>query len=726
MRARLKCPTGRWTTYYFAFEGSYNTRITYSKILQALSDYNIKVERLTQLKILERREPDLWNWIDNVKVKSAGALSDLQNNSIYLPFQVRYQLEVCLSHGYLNEHNISRAFLERLTSLDASAARNLLEKVADAKTRVFEPMEIFGRFGLSGPSQRTIPRYCTYTRAATVTPSMIYYASPTVEISNRVIRQYQEFEDRFMRVKFTDEKSRGRINAQDDDSQDEVFTRIKRTMTNGITIGDRHFEFLAFGNSQFREHGAYFFASTDQVSAADIRAWMGDFSHIRTVAKWAARLGQCFSTTRAITGTRVKVLTIPDVKRNNYTFTDGVGKISPFLAQMIAGEFNLPAAFDDPPSLFQFRLGGCKGVLAVAPDARHQEVYIRKSQYKFPAKHEGLEIIRTSSFAAATLNRQIIIVLSTLGVEDEVFTSKLHAMLAELRQAVSDEKVALRYLQKYVDLNQMTLTVAGMILDGFMAAQEPFLMSILQLWRAWNIKYLKEKARILIDKGAFVLGCVDETATLRGYYESQDHSPATYPQIFLQVPNTNVRGQYTIITGTCILARNPSLHPGDVRIVEAVDVPQLHHLKNVVVFPQTGDRDVANMCSGGDLDGDDYLVMWDEELMPAEINHAAMNYEAQKPVVLDREVTVGDITSFFVLYMKNDKLGAIANAHLAHADNSESGVKDEKCRSFAEDCTGIKALLTEDRSSTCSAALGCGRLSKIRHSRSHDARPASA
>jgi len=74
----------------------------------------------------------------------------------------------------------------------------------------------------------------------------------------------------------------------------EVFTRVKAALDHGITIGDRKFEFLAFGNSQIREHGAYFFASTDHLSAADIRAWMGSFKEIRIVAKHAARLGQCF------------------------------------------------------------------------------------------------------------------------------------------------------------------------------------------------------------------------------------------------------------------------------------------------------------------------------------------------------------------------------------------------------------------------------------------------
>ena len=678
--------SGRWKTYRFIFRPTGNDRDAYSLIRQALKDYNCTVKTIENFRVLSREDANIWKWIDlqHGKDDDAAVLQALDSEWIHLPFSIRYQMEVCLSHGYLNEHNITKDFVNRLASMDTQSARAILERVADAKLRYYDPMLIFNLNVRKTALNKQIPNYCTLVRAASITPSMIYYETPLVETSNRIIRQYVELEDRFLRVKFTDEKSHGRINSQSDNSFDEVFTRIKRAMNNGITLGERKYEFLAFGNSQFREHGAYFFAPTNYLSTNDIRQWMGDFSGIRTVSKWAARLGQCFSTTRAINGTRVTVRTIEDIKHGKYNFTDGVGKISHFLAQMIAAEFGLPNAYNDPPSLFQFRLGGCKGILVLAPEAKKQEIYIRRSQYKFPAKHEGLEIVRYSSFAASMLNRQIILVLSMLGVPDEVFKAKLQNMLSDLKKSLSDSSVALRMLHKNIDFNQMTLVLASMILDGFMTFREPFLMSLLELWRAWNIKYLKEKARIWIDKGAFLLGCVDETATLRGHDErsrpKSAHDLKALPEIFVQVSTPQTKGAYEVIKGTCLLARNPSLHPGDIRVVNAVDVPSLHHLKDVIVLPQKGDRDVANMCSGGDLDGDDYLVMWDQELLPRIINHSAMNYEPQKAEALSRAVTVDDVTSFFVMYMKNDRLGTIATAHLAHSDNSSQGVKDEKCK----------------------------------------------
>src|SRR5689334_15150160 len=49
----------------------------------------------------------------------------------------------------------------------------------------------------------------------------------------------------------------------------------------------------------------------------------------------------------------------------------------------------------------------------------------------------------------------------------------------------------------------------------------------------------------------------------------------------------------------------------DFRLLEAVDIPELHHLKDVIVFPTRGVRPHALEIGGGDLDGDLYFVTWD-------------------------------------------------------------------------------------------------------------------
>ncbi|KAF2435682.1 RdRP-domain-containing protein [Tothia fuscella] len=697
---------GRWTTYRLVFNDAIASMASFDQICAALQDHNVQIITDTQadeFQVVDREPTKLWKFLDSGEddeTPSADTLSlllEMDQGIKYLPFEVRYQLEVCLSNGYLNEHNITEEFLRTLTSLEDSRAIDILERVADLKKRFFNPMEIFTLRKTRSSARKKIPDYCTLARSAVVTPTMVYYSTPAIEISNRVIRHWSDLSDRFIRVRFTDEVNNGRINSREDSSQDEIFNRITRAMKNGIIMGDHRYEFLACGNSQFREHGAYFFAPTPQVDTEYLRACLGDLQNSpdRFIpAKWFARLGQNFSTTRGIsTHVFVKSQILTDIYRivegKKYCFSDGVGKISPQLARLIAEEFGLLT--QDPPSVFQFRLGGCKGVLAVSPEVPNQELWIRPSQYKFAAIHQGLEIIRSSSYVGAVLNRQIIVVLSALGVSDSVFRGKMEDQLRDLELAMTNEKVALRELQKSVDMNQTTLTIAGLVLEGFMRTQDPFTISLLKLWRSWSIKYLKEKAKIPIEQGACLLGCVDETATLRGHYDNPQPPPdATFeerlpylPQVFCYVDRER-KGIYDPIEGICILARNPSLHPGDIRVVYAVDVPALHHLKNVVVLPQTGDRDLGNMCSGGDLDGDDYLLIWDQDLIPRKWDHPAMDFTPTPPRRLDRVTTVDDMTDFFVTYMKNDCLPTIAHAHLAFADYLDDGVKDEKCLRLAQ------------------------------------------
>ncbi|KAE8147795.1 RNA dependent RNA polymerase-domain-containing protein [Aspergillus avenaceus] len=711
---------GRWNVFKITYLSNADVTAKLRTLRSILEDYNVKFEHtdcFTQSDGKIEPSPPIWKWIDvsdtpNSQV-SPSSLEDLfDQDYIHLSFAVRYLLEVCISNGYLSEYTMTREFPIKLSELGETEAVKLLEHVATKKQVYYDPMKIFDLKFIKGVTRPKIPSYCCYMRSARITPSSIYYNIPTVDTSNRVIRHYIEHADRFLRVRFTDEKMLSRINSTTDDTMDEVFTRVKRVLANGIVIGDRRYEFLAFGNSQFREHGAYFFAPLPNLTAANIRAWMGHFNSIRNIAKHAARLGQCFSTTRAIAGCPVNVVKIDDIERNDYTFSDGIGKISRFLAQMSMTELKIKTPTGDPPSAFQFRLGGCKGMLAVSPDVQPQEVHIRKSQDKFAAMHNWLEIIRWSQFSVATLNRQLILVLSALGVLDGVFHEKLRIMLQGLNETLESDSKAVYWLKKYVDPNEMTLTVSQMVLDGFRGSKEPFLTSIMTLWRAWHIKYLKEKARIALDKGACLLGCIDETGILQGYFNNKiprndasiEVKLAALPEIFVQVSRPDTGGTPEVIEGLCILARNPSLHPGDIRVVRAVNVPELRNLRDVVVLPQTGDRDVASMCSGGDLDGDDYLVIWDEDLIPQDWFRQPMHYTSNKARDLDTDVTVNDITSFFVTYMKNDFLPRIAHAHLAWADFLENGVNEERCIRLAHlhsdavdyNKTGTPAILTRN------------------------------
>ena len=178
---------------------------------QALRDHNIDLKPFQDFKLIKDREPAVWDYIDKplaTRPASKHPLEELIQPTVpQLTFPVRYQLEVCISQGILNEHNLSRHFITSLIQTNETRAQDLLEYVANQKKRVWDPMQIFSMRVIKGAASRSgIPPYCVYIRSATVTPSTVYYNTPTVEISNRIIRQYAQYADRFLRVRFTDEK----------------------------------------------------------------------------------------------------------------------------------------------------------------------------------------------------------------------------------------------------------------------------------------------------------------------------------------------------------------------------------------------------------------------------------------------------------------------------------------------------------------------------------------
>lgn len=68
----------------------------------------------------------------------------------------------------------------------------------------------------------------------------------------------------------------------------------------------------------------------------------GDFSKIKIVAKYSARIGLLLSPTRHIEWVNENNIKIePDVERNGYEFTDGCGRMSTRLAQKFVKELRI-------------------------------------------------------------------------------------------------------------------------------------------------------------------------------------------------------------------------------------------------------------------------------------------------------------------------------------------------------------------------------------------------
>jgi RNA-dependent RNA polymerase len=117
--------------------------------------------------------------------------------------------------------------------------------------------------------------------------------------------------------------------------------RVGKILREGFEIAGRKFEFLAYSTSSLREHAVWFVSPfhdpvEGDVNAATIRASLGDFSDLlRTPSKWAARIAQAFTATDP----SVKIRRDQWEEQDDLgPHTDGVGTISPELADMIWAE----------------------------------------------------------------------------------------------------------------------------------------------------------------------------------------------------------------------------------------------------------------------------------------------------------------------------------------------------------------------------------------------------
>ncbi len=177
---------------------------------QAFCDYNIDIVPFPGFSMTGQRQPSVWEFINKpilTRRKTKHGLDEL-TQEVGLAFRVRYQLEVCISHGFLNEHNLGRDFVTRLAKMKTDEARDVLEYVANHGRRIFDPMTLFTIKVSEGSALRAkIPHYCVYIRSATVTPTTVYIHTPLAETSNRVLRKYADHADRFLRVRFLDERS---------------------------------------------------------------------------------------------------------------------------------------------------------------------------------------------------------------------------------------------------------------------------------------------------------------------------------------------------------------------------------------------------------------------------------------------------------------------------------------------------------------------------------------
>ena len=186
-------------------------------------------------------------------------------------------------------------------------------------------------------------------------------------------------------------------------------------------------------------------------------------------------------------------------------------------------------------------------------------------------------------------------------------------------------------------------------------SKEPFFRRLLHTTISNNLHQLVSRAHIRVPEARYMFGIVDEFRVLKE------------GEVFVQITDDN--GQKTVVKGPIAITKNPCRHPGDLRVLQAVDNEALYHLYDVLVFPQIGSRPHASEISGSDLDGDEYTVIYGHDLIPTSPNPPPYDYDSgPAPVPLDRVVTRADRLKVILDICEQDNLGRLSNMHLILSD----------------------------------------------------------
>ncbi|VAH90344.1 unnamed protein product [Triticum turgidum subsp. durum] len=485
-----------------------------------------------------------------------------------------------------------------------------------------------------------------------ITPSKIYCLGPEEEVSNYVVKHHKQYASDFARVTFVDEdwsklfpdaiSARTGRGFFSQPLKTGLYYHILSILKEGFCIGPKKYEFLAFSASQLRGSSVWMFASNDSLKAEDIRRWMGNFEEIRSVSKCAARMGQLFSSSRQTLEILPRdVEEIPDIEvttdGTKYIFSDGIGKISERFAKEMACRIGLD--YTNPPSAFQIRYGGYKGVVAVDPDS-FRNLSLRPSMKKFESKSRMFNITSTSKSQPCYMNREIISLLSTLGIRDEIFELMQQDDMRELDEMLTNREAALSVLGKIGSAE--TKTASKILLQGYEPSLEPYLLMILKAHQDNRLTDIRTRCKIHVPKGRVLIGCLDETGELeygQVYIRISKNSKEQKDNCQPYFSEDNGTEKTAVVVGRVAVSKNPCLHPGDIRVLEAVYDHGLYakNLVDCVVFPQRGERPHPNECSGGDLDGDLYFITWDEKLIPEKVD-SPMDYTAARPRIMDHVV----------------------------------------------------------------------------------------
>ena len=559
-----------------------------------------------------------------------------------------------------------------------------------------------------GYDRQNIPDFCIELPRVMLTPCRVCVTGFQIEMSNRIIRKFVQDHNyspaAFLRVTvadengdklFADELTDWRLSCPDLEKNGPAALRIYILCLKGLSLNGKMYEFLAYSSSQLKEASFWMVCPQHGWTIQRMRDSMGDFSMCKTPSKYAARIGQCFSTTLVTAGKEMSQNlstslnlrvndNYPDILSNDLDtgdelcHSDGAGLIRKDVLMKILKGLPIDIKSTEDISTIQIRYGGAKGVLTAwnfqdvpNPNCLNYDICLRPSMVKFQAAYSDLEVITIGKQIGYYLNRNVILLLVHHNVEEQIFIDMQTEMFQKLNEMLTDADLALQMVTLLGGFDgSLVSTLKNMLLMGLKPTQDPFLFSCLHSLRAHHLMNLRKKARIFVEKGAVLIGAIDELGLL----------PEGHVFIHVQKSDSDENDGYEPIVGPVMVTKHPVMHPGDVRMLIAVDLEELRGHRNVILFSQFGARPEPDKMAGSDLDGDQFAVTWDERLFLQNGNAKPMDYSPTKKAEETNEVNDYHLVKHFINHARNDNLGRIAMLWLDHA----VGKNDAGCQECIE------------------------------------------
>ncbi|KAL2015359.1 hypothetical protein VTK56DRAFT_5756 [Thermocarpiscus australiensis] len=319
---------------------------------------------------------------------------------------------------------------------------------------------------------------------------------------------------------------------------------------------------------------------------------------------------------------------------------DGIGRMSRSVARKIRDALGLA----DIPSAVQGRMGSAKGMwlMDVADTGDQDWIETYPSQRKWECDysdpyHRTLEIRSVpSELRPAGLNLQFLPVLEDRAKDRSLMRRAIGTRLMnDLQKQFESQKAAFKrplQFRQWVNENwsgradrvkhghvpflgglpeSKEETLNFLLNSGFDPKKQKYVQDIAWELQKQRCDVLKTKLNIRVGRSAYIYMVVDFWGVLE---ENEVH-------VGFSSKFSDDDGSYTLLADCDVLvARSPAHFVSDVQKVRAVFKPQLHALKDVIVFSTKGNIPLADKLSGGDYDGDMAWVCWDPDIVNSFVN----------------------------------------------------------------------------------------------------------